>query len=90
MNDKGFPKFQYSLFLDDKRDEQIVIRCDTWEEFIDAKKDIDKIVVKRKSEPVTNQNHSELQEDLGECSKCGAPNKLSKAGKPYCSKLCWK
>lgn len=28
--------------------------------------------------------------DLGNCSKCGASNKLSKAGKPYCSKLCWK
>lgn len=28
--------------------------------------------------------------DLGECPKCDAPMKLSKAGKPYCSKLCWK
>ena len=29
-------------------------------------------------------------QDLGTCNKCGAPNKLSKAGKPYCSSLCWK
>jgi len=28
-------------------------------------------------------------DDLGKCPKCGAPNKLSKAGKPYCSKTCW-
>lgn len=28
--------------------------------------------------------------DLGVCSNCGAPNKLSSKGKPYCSKLCWK
>jgi hypothetical protein len=28
--------------------------------------------------------------DLGVCAKCGAPNKLSSKGKPYCSKLCWK
>lgn len=27
--------------------------------------------------------------DLGNCEKCGAPMKLSKAGKPYCSKTCW-
>ena len=29
-------------------------------------------------------------QDLGTCDKCGAPNKLSKVGKPYCSSLCWK
>ena len=29
-------------------------------------------------------------QDLGTCKKCGAPNKLSQAGKPYCSALCWK
>lgn len=28
--------------------------------------------------------------DLGDCKNCGSPNKLSKAGKPYCSALCWK
>lgn len=28
--------------------------------------------------------------NVGNCPKCGATNKLSKAGKPYCSKLCWK
>lgn len=28
--------------------------------------------------------------DLGNCKKCGAPNKLSQAGKTYCSSLCWK
>ena len=27
--------------------------------------------------------------DLGNCSKCGEPNKLSKAGKVYCSAKCW-
>ena len=28
--------------------------------------------------------------DLGECAKCGAPNKKSvKTGRPYCSALCW-
>jgi len=27
---------------------------------------------------------------LGNCEKCGAPKLLSKMGKQYCSKLCWK
>jgi hypothetical protein len=27
--------------------------------------------------------------DLGVCDKCGAPNKLSSKGKPYCSAKCW-
>jgi hypothetical protein len=27
---------------------------------------------------------------LGTCAKCGAANKLSKEGKVYCGKLCWK
>lgn len=26
---------------------------------------------------------------LGTCKKCGAPNKLSKQGKVYCSVTCW-
>ena len=29
------------------------------------------------------------QQVLGNCPKCGAPEKMSKAGKPYCSKTCW-
>ena len=28
-------------------------------------------------------------DDLGTCAKCGAPMKMSQAGKPYCSKKCW-
>ena len=29
-------------------------------------------------------------QDLGNCKTCGAPNKLSKAGRPYCGALCFK
>lgn len=31
-----------------------------------------------------------IQDNLGVCAKCGAPNKRSKTGNAYCSKLCWK
>ena len=44
--DKGFPKFQYSIFLKNGRDEQLVIRADTFEELMEAKKDINKILEK--------------------------------------------
>ena len=27
--------------------------------------------------------------DLGKCKDCGAPNKMSTKGKPYCSAKCW-
>lgn len=33
--------------------------------------------------------HTESTENLGNCSRCGAPNKLSKQGKVYCSNTCW-
>jgi hypothetical protein len=32
----------------------------------------------------------EDKQELGNCRRCGAPNKLSQKGKVYCSKLCWK
>ena len=38
----------------------------------------------------TNKEVEQENKDLGECPKCGAPMKLSKQGKPYCSKVCWK
>lgn len=32
---------------------------------------------------------SGLSSALGSCPKCGAPNKISKQGKKYCSNTCW-
>ena len=42
-----YPKYQYSLFLNGGREEQVVIRAEEWEDLIEAKKNIDKIVEKR-------------------------------------------
>ena len=44
---KNYPKYQFSIFPNGSRDEQLVIRTDTFEELIEAKKDIDKIVEKK-------------------------------------------
>ncbi len=49
---KAYPKFQYSVFLKNGRDEQLVIRADDFEELAEAKKDIDKIMGKREEKPV--------------------------------------
>jgi hypothetical protein len=32
---------------------------------------------------------TQTQTQTGNCQKCGAVMKVSKMGKPYCSKLCW-
>ncbi len=42
-----YPKFQYSYFIGGNKDEQLVIRADTFEEFKQAKTDVDKIITKR-------------------------------------------
>ena len=34
-------------------------------------------------------NVDAYKQDLGKCSKCGAPNLLSKKGQPYCQNKCW-
>lgn len=40
-------------------------------------------------EMVKAEQEDLIPEDLGNCQKCGAPNKLSKTGKVYCSNTCW-
>jgi hypothetical protein len=41
---KGYPIFQYSVFIKNGKDAQFVIRANTYDEFISAKKDLDKIL----------------------------------------------
>ena len=38
---------------------------------------------------ISTKDASTTQDNLGNCAKCGAPNKLSKRGKTYCSNTCW-
>jgi hypothetical protein len=39
------------------------------------------------AKPVTNKQPQ--SQDLGACSKCGAPMALSQKGKPFCTAKCW-
>lgn len=53
--DESYPKYQYSVFTKNGRDEQLVIRADTFEELIEAKKNIDKILAKKDAAHETTQ-----------------------------------
>ncbi len=55
----SYSKYQYSIFLNGSRDEQLVIRTDTFEELLEAKKNIDKIVIKREQEVPTIHHEKE-------------------------------
>jgi hypothetical protein len=46
MNDKYYPRFQYSVFTNDPDNGQLVIRSDSFEELLQGKKEIDKILDK--------------------------------------------
>ena len=49
-----FPKFQYSVFVDPKREEQLVVRADSFQDFQEQKQQIDLLVKARKSNRVSN------------------------------------
>jgi hypothetical protein len=59
-----------------------VLKAEGWKP--DWKNDMPTVQTATTSQPVAPQ------EALGNCPKCGAPNKMSSKGKPYCSKVCWK
>lgn len=91
-------KYQFSKFLGENRDEQIVIRCDTWAEFVEAKKNIDLIINKREEivDPRTTQapNKTEKPIPVSEfektCQRCGAKMVTNpKTGKIFCEQKCW-
>lgn len=83
-DNKEYPELQYSAFLDKAQREQIVIRADSWDKFVEYKKKIDKIIDKRKAD--------EPEEKTYTCNDCGAEAVLksgvSKAGKPWKAIFC--
>lgn len=93
-------RYQYSKFLGDNREEQIVIRCDNWEEFkeagINIGVNVDKIVhpPEEKNEPTKpitkeTQKPIDIRDYENLCEKCGSKKGISKAGNPYCLAKCW-
>jgi hypothetical protein len=93
MTDESYPKYQYSVFMKNGRDEQLVIRADTFEELMELKKNIDLILAKR-AEPVKTANQTfACSYRLEDGSICGAPAEYregtsAKSGKPWKAVFC--
>jgi len=81
----SYPKYQYSIFLKGAKDEQLVIRADDWDEFIELKKNADAIITK--VEKVEDKPHLKAK-----CKECGEDmiykTGLSKTNKPWKGLFC--
>ena len=51
LQQKAFPRYQYSVFLDEKRTEQVVIRANTYREFIESKYEVEKLINQQAESP---------------------------------------
>lgn len=95
--------FSYTLEIKDgEMSGLITARGNSKKEFIDNLATLDEIIQKRglTAKPPRYQSQQSYrsptqstiqgqEESLGNCKKCGAPNKRSMKGKVYCSAKCW-
>ena len=91
MNDNNahYPKFQFSLFRGDNREEQLVIRADNFEEFKILKQKLDLMLAPK---PHTNGKAAEQTNGAVNCDKCSGDAEyregVSKKGKAYKGIFC--
>ena len=91
MNDNNayYPKFQFSLFHGDNREEQLVIRADNFEEFKILKQKLDLMSAPK---PHTNGEAQEPANGAMKCDKCSGDAEyregVSKKGKAYKGIFC--
>ncbi len=91
MNDNNayYPKFQFSLFRGDNREEQLVIRADNFEEFIILKQKLDLMLAPKQH---TNGEAREEANGAVKCDKCNRDAEyregVSKKGKAYKGIFC--
>jgi len=88
--DKSYPTYQYSIFLKGSKDEQLVIRADNWEDFVEAKKKADVIIKKVETKP---QQPLPITKPDATCAKCGGEMVYregisKKNNKPYKGYFC--
>lgn len=90
---KGYPRYQYSVFTNDPKNGQLVIRCETFKELLDAKRDIDQILEKIGAKDVVIekpiQKSIPVEQFQEKCERCGANKILSRKGNMVCEKFCW-
>ena len=91
MNDETYyPKFQYSVFRDGSRDEQLVVRADDFEEFKNLKKQLDLILTNGSSQ--NGEAHNQASKTM-KCMQCGGEARYregvsKKTDKPYKGVFC--
>ena len=85
-----YPKYQYSIFLKGSKDEQLVIRADTWEEFKKLKAKADIITKKVTATPYQQQPVKDVVEGQT-CRKCQKAKMVlnPKTNKWFCEDKCW-
>ena len=72
--DKAYPTYQYSVFRKGGKDEQLVIRAETFDGLIEAKENIDIILGKdtpAQPEPQNTPSTPIPQITVPSCPKCG-------------------
>lgn len=90
MDDKGYPRFQYSVFDKISHDAQWVVRGDDWEQFIlDVEAVNEKVEENNAKDPIMN-----VTKDVNThpCKVCGSMTEYksgtSKAGKEWKAYFC--
>lgn len=95
-------KYQWSRFVGANRDEQVVVRCDNWDEFLDAMDNIENefFVAPAPIKPIVDTrtiqapNKTAIPIPVSEfekkCQRCGAQMVTNpKTGKIFCKEKCW-
>jgi len=85
-----YPRFQYSVFLGGSRDEQVVVRAESWEEFTRLKKEIASLL---KNGPARTSGTGNGSGKSFKCAKCGGEAEYregvsKKTDKPYRGVFC--
>ena len=87
---EAYPRFQYSVFVGGNRDEQVVVRADSLEEFTRLKATIAPLL-KQQSAPKPNNSNGVAK--TSKCMRCGGEAEQRegvsrKTGKPYKGVVC--
>jgi len=61
-----FPKYQYSVFISNGQDEQIVIRADNFKEFKTLKRNVD-VILKKRGVGCQDKSHCSANEEPAIC-----------------------
>jgi hypothetical protein len=90
--ERGYPKFQMSVFLNGNKDKQFVIRADTIEEFKKLKSELLSVIGETIVDDMPAQAPAAGLRREPVCETCGAAAKerqgINRSGKPYHAIFC--